>query len=362
MIRVLQYGLSSNEGGIENVFLTMNKEINKDKITFDYIIAGDVLAYEEKFKLMGSKIYKIEHVRHNPIKRFKIFYNFFKNNSTQFDIIHCSYNTLYSIEPIILARLFKIKKIVVHAHSSGHYSNKKINHLFHRINKMLVPLFATDFVACSEVAGNFCFPNRCRKSIIYNPLDIDKFKFNDKYRLEIRNEFCVGDELVIGHVGAFLPVKNQKFLVVIFSKVKMKVPNAKLIFVGDGYMRSQVKSLVDLYGLQDDVIFTGIRNDVNKILSAMDIFVFPSLYEGFAIALAESQASGLICIASDTITREVALDRLKINFVSLNANADRWAEIIISKMNKGNRIIDNGRFKVLSVDSQVQKYEDIYLN
>ena len=169
--------------------------------------------------------------------------------------------------------------------------------------------YATDYFACSELAGRYLFGNKTfdqgKVKIIHNAIDLDKFKFDPDARKKLRKELGIDDEtIVIGHVGRFVQTKNHHFLVYAFKKYHNKNPNTKLLLIGTGPLEEKIKAQVKKLNLEDSVLFLGQRNDTNKLYSVMDIFCLPSLYEGLPVAGIEAQAAGLPCVYSDKVTIE----------------------------------------------------------
>lgn len=154
------------------------------------------------------------------------------------------------------------------------------------------------------------------------------FAYNENIRKKKRNELQIQDKFVIGHIGRFHYVKNHQFLIDIFKSIYEINKNSVLIMVGDGEERITIEQKVKNLGFSKNVIFTGVRIDVHELLQAFDLFVFPSFYEGLPLTLIEAQASGLPCIVSDRITRDVEVTDM-IKFISLDKKADYWAEKIL---------------------------------
>ena len=138
-------------------------------------------------------------------------------------------------------------------------------------------------------------------------MDISRFVFDEKKRTEMRQELGINNEYVIGHVGRFNLQKNHEYLLRIFKEVRVRVPDAKLLLLGDGELFSSIKKLAEEFEIADSVIFAGVHKDVEDYYQAMDIFVLPSLFEGLPVTGIEAQYSGLPCLFSDEITKEVKI-------------------------------------------------------
>ena len=110
----------------------------------------------------------------------------------------------------------------------------------------------------------------------------------------------------------------------IFAEIKKENSNAVLLLVGDGDLRGAIEEKVKSLGLADSVIFTGVRTDIDCILSAMDVFIMTSFNEGLPVSLVEAQASGLHIVATDTISSEINITDL-VEFCSLDDSPKKWA-------------------------------------
>jgi len=231
-------------------------------------------------------------------------------------------------------------------------------------NKLLLKISATDLFACSELAGKVTFGEKNFK-VIRNAIDIEKFRFNETYRSEIRNELGLKDEFVLGHAGRFTYQKNHEFLIEVFAKVKEKEPFAKLLLAGDAvedmsFMENAKKQVEDL-GLTDSVYFLGMRNDAHKLFSAMDVFLLPSRFEGLPLVGIESQAAGLPSIFSDVVTKELSVTPVSI-FLPLD-DEDVWADEILKFRRKERRdYSDLIREAGYSVEDEAGKVERFFLN
>ena len=202
--------------------------------------------------------------------------------------------------------------------------------------------------------------------VMYNAIDLDRFRFNAESRAQARADLgLVGNQFAIGHVGRFTAQKNHAFLIDVFSQVAKRRDDAVLLLVGTGEAGASVKALVDERGLTDRVKFLGQRSDVNRLYQAFDAFVLPSLYEGLGLVGVEAQVSGLPCLLSDVITREVDVTG-ECKFLPID-NSAVWANEInlLSPYSYEDRIsISSGLFADYNIDLQgkrlTRKYLDLY--
>jgi glycosyltransferase involved in cell wall biosynthesis len=188
---------------------------------------------------------------------------------------------------------------------------------------------ATVKLAPSDLAAIYTFGEKQYRdgkvNILHNGVDLEVYRYDPEARARIREEFALGDCFVVGHVGRFSRQKNHKFLLPIFAKIKEKRTDARLLLVGTGELEAQIRTQAEELGILDDIIFTGVRSDVPALLSAMDVFVLTSLYEGMPNTVIEAQATGLPCVISDTITRQASVADI-VAFLPLEQSAEIWAD------------------------------------
>ena len=324
MKKILQIGMSSSLGGIEVFLKNLYDNINREKFQIDFIDTTEKgICYKEYFEQHNSKVYKIVPRRENFYKNKKQLEEIIKNGG--YDVVHFHLNTLSYISPILLANKYNIK-MIVHSHNEWKGKNIKVS-LLHKINKRKIENMNIDRLACSEVAGKWIFGNK-PFMVINNGIDTKKFKFSMLQREKIREELKIPNNYtVIGNVAAFREQKNHKFLIDIFYDYLKINPQSILLLVGEGKLKKDIQEKVKKLGIENNVKFLGIRDDVNLLMNAFDIFVFPSLYEGFGIALLEAQCNGILCFASDTIPKSVKVSE-NLKFLSLKEDSNYWAEYI----------------------------------
>lgn len=334
-------------GGVEAVVMNYYKNIDRTKIQFDFICDNDStdIPYDEIKKLGGRVILippyqKIFEYEKELLKIFK------ENN---YQIVHSHINTL-SAFPLRVAKKAKIKIRIAHSHSTTNKKEWKKN-LLKQILRPFSKLYATDYMACSELAGRWLFGNKeyNRKNVylLNNAIDLDKFKYNEKIRTEKRKELKIKDDnLVIGHIGRFVEQKNHRFLIDIFNEIYKTNKKAILLLIGKGPLETEIKEKVEKLGLTKVVYFLGQRSDVNELYQVFDVFLLPSLYEGLPVVGVEAQATGNLCYFSTSMTKETkVLDTTK--FMSLENTPKEWSKNIFKDLKK---------YKKTDTKDQVSKY------
>ena len=200
------------------------------------------------------------------------------------------------------------------------------------ILKPFIGVFSTQKMACGYNAAKWLYGENIDNVILLkNAIDSDKFKFNIGVRNTLRGQLGVSNKIVFGHVGHFERQKNHEYLIDVFNLIRKEKYNAVLLLLGDGSLENSIKQKVDELALNDSIIFVGTVKDVSPYLQAMDIFIFPSLFEGFSLALTEAQCSGLKCFVSENIPPEINFTGL-VNFLPISDSPTVWSNCILSDM------------------------------
>jgi len=348
-MNVLIHGIVNNfAGGIENFIINYFRNIDKSKIQFDFVSYNNKPAFYDELIEQGSHVYIIPGRRKNYFKCYNQMKKIFLEK--KYDAVWANVCSLSDILILKFAYIFNIKKRIVHAHNSSIKSWFTITGILHIINKRKIMKYCTDFWTCSQKAGQFMFPSAVIKlkkyRIIRNAIDVKRFEFNKEIRLQKRKELNFENKIVIGHIGRFHIQKNHVFLLKIFKEINKMNPDTILLLVGSGELFDQIKNQAKLFEIEEKVYFYGTSTNIPELLNAMDIFLFPSYYEGLGIVLIEAQASDLACIISDVIPHEVIITD-KVYPISLNETADLWANIVLEKIsierkNNYSCIKDNG--------------------
>ncbi len=334
MIRILQMGMTDNQGGIETFLINYYRNIDKSKIQFDFTnIYNNKLCYQDEIEKSGGKIYEVSNYYKHPIKYIKDVIKIIKENN--YSIVHCNMNSAVMIYPLIAAKIAHAKFIIAHSHNSS--SDKGIvKKVLHNINRNFIPFLATNYWACSDKAGIWFFKKNVKSEkfkIINNAVDLNDFKYDENVRIKIRKELNIDeDNLVIGHVGRFNKQKNHEYLIEIFNQILLIEPKSTLLLIGEGPLKEDIINKANAMKIDKKIIFLGYRNDVNKLMMAMDCFVLPSLYEGLPLVGVEAQASGLPFICSSSITDEILLSDYSVK-IDLSENPKKWADNILKMKN-----------------------------
>ena len=333
MIKVLHINAGSKVfGGVSSFCLNIYRNIDREQIQFDFLTpdVSTYTQYKEEIQKMGGQIYELG-IRASSLNgKFRLWFalkDFLSQH--EYDIIHINSGVLlFNCVVAGTCRKASDSVIFVHSHSNG--GRSKAKELFSGVLKEYLVKQADVLLACSKSAAEYMFPAQCISNvqIMNNGIMADRFGYSSEIRKRIRDELKLSNKFVIGHVGRFSKEKNHPFLLDLLSKVKKKKDNAVLLLVGDGPQFETIRSLCAQKDLEDSVIFTGTRTDINQIYQSMDVFVLPSLYEGFGIVNIEAQASGLKCVISTAVPAEVNITGNVIQ-LDLSSPLERWAEEVL---------------------------------
>lgn len=337
MKRILQFAIASSQGGYTQYVTNIWRLIDKNKIHFDFVTFSKHIDFAEEFIRNGCKVYQMSVY---PEEDMELFISEFRNileNGYDVIEIHTSFWKNTIVEQLAKERGIKS---IVHAHSTGISRVKDTENeeeLLERhleIKSKLNQNVADYYFACSKDAakwlyGDFIPEQKIR--IINNTIDTKRFCFQPILREQIRRQLELTDKFVIGHVGRLEQVKNQQFIIKILVSVQKLLKNTVLLLVGDGTLKESLKLLAHNLGVGDSVIFTGRKKDTELYYHAMDVFLLPSIIEGFPIVLLEAQCNGLKCICSKAVTQDVYLTN-DITGIELE-DCERWVEEIYKAHN-----------------------------
>ena len=356
-------------GGSDLVAVRLEENLNKDKFECVYCVRRT-----EPGPLEAELIKRNARIIHVPDEKIGYFQSFvfylelLKNE--RFDIVH-SHLMFFSAIVLLAAKIRKVPVRVAHSHfSKPLFEEKGIVKLLHSIYRFLMrrllKIVCNKMLACSIPTGEFLYGKKCfaKKGIVLNNgIDFSEYEFNQEFRDEIRSEFNIKpNDVLLGHIGQMWYAKNHSFLIDIFNEYHKQNKNSYLMLVSDGPLRDEIENKVNGLGLSDSVIFTGFRNDCNKLLMAMDCFVFPSIHEGFPLTLIEAQATKLPCVVSDVVT-EVAKFNENFVFESIIDNSIKWVEAVNIVTQIERCFIDINKIKneydIIIIANELEK---LYLN
>lgn len=318
MIRVLHVVDSMNRAGQETFIMNVYRQIDRSKIQFDFLqFQPGPADFDEEILSLGGRI-------HHAVAKGTDFRNSMAQitaivQENNYHIVHRHFSNASMFLELWAAKRGGAGCLIAHSHNTSS-QNIKQHYLFR------LPLYRISdwHLACAEDAGHWMFGDRAFH-IIPNGIDGNVFRYDKAASLRIREELGItADQLVFGHVGRFNEVKNHAFILEVFKEIVAEVPDARLILAGDGNLRPAMEQWTKHNQLDQHVHFVGVRSDISALMSAMNLFLMPSLYEGLPVTLVEAQATGLPCLVSDVVTEDIAITPC-IEFLNLQEPAKLWA-------------------------------------
>lgn len=359
MVRILHIVTYMGRGGIETMLMNYFRRIDKTKIQFDFLVHRDFIAdYDDEIESLGGKIYRFPVL--NPFsKEYKSKLRKFFLGHREYKIVHSHVDSMSSV-PLKIAKECGVPIRIAHAHNCSEVKNLK--YYLKLYYKSKLPKCANYFFACSNEAGKWLYGDR-EFTLLNNAIDTKQYAFNKEARVKIRNEFSISDDtLVIGSVARFEPQKNHSFALDVFKKLIDRKPNCILLLVGDGSLKNDIIEKSKLLKIDDKVIFAGVREDVPCVLQAMDLFLFPSFFEGLPVSIIEAQTSGLPCLISDKVPIECKKTDI-VDVCSLSDDTSIWVDKIVNltrlTRSDGSDAITNAGF---DISENARKLEDFYLS
>ena len=349
-----------DRGGIETFLMNIYSKIDRSKVQFDFLATREQKGvFDEKILSLGGKVYSIPHIHKVGLVQYRKNVIHFLERHNDYKMIHCHMNT-WSGFFLPIAKKCNIPIRIAHSHSTQNAPFPKSiaeakEFIFKKLMKSFIKDSATHYFACGSDAGEWLYGKSLADkavTIIKNGVDTETIRYKAEIAEQVRKSLEIAKEtLVVGHIGSMRTVKNHVFLLDIFEAIHKRVPNSILCLVGDGNLRGFLEGRVQAKGLKNQVKFLGIRDDVYNLLKGFDVFVMPSLFEGFPVSVVEAQAAALTCVISDRITHEADMGMDLIRFVGLTQSPECWAEMVLKNRNT-DRTMSTDNLMELGYDSQ----------
>lgn len=305
--------------GVASFVMNYLRNLNHDAVQMDIVsYRKGASPYYAEVKSFGGNVYFLPSIKNLPL-HIKMCNQIL--NEGQYDIIHD--NTLHISIPLMWCAKRRGTTVrILHSHNSK-MGETKTKELRNKVFRPVLCSLATDYVACSHVAGKMLFKEE-KFEILPNVIRTEIYKFNESKRREVREKMGVQDKLVVGTVGRLAEQKNPLFAMKVFEQLLKIESNAEYWWIGDGELGESVKQYINQAGLSQNIKMLGSRDDTADLYQGMDVFFLPSLFEGLPVTGIEAQAMGLPVVVSDSVTSEMVYTNL-IDFVSLSEPLQAWA-------------------------------------
>lgn len=338
-MRVLFFIPTFSSGGAEAFIVNLIENLDREKYILELLCIDAVPGvYDERLKKINVKMHMlVNEIVVNPVKRYikayKAFEHFITDNKGKYDVIHFNIAQGEELPFIHMAKKFEVPIRILHSHNSS--VNSKLKYIGHVICKVTFCDDVTDYLACSDIAAKWLLPPKVfyhkKYRVIKNGIEVEKYQFSEDQRFKKRKELQLGNKPVFLNIGRLNHQKNQSFLIEVFQIIRQMLPNALLLVAGEGDLREELEKKTFEYSLQDSIYWIGNRNDVPSLLSAADVFLLPSLFEGLPYTIIEAQASGIRCVISDTISEECVVTDL-VERIGLSTTP--YAEFAVAQYNQ----------------------------
>lgn len=359
MVRVLHVVGTMNRGGIETMLMNFYRNIDRDKIQFDFAVHGSGIGeYEPEIRALGGRIYHVRSKSESFLGNLADLTRVVKENHYNIVEVHQDAMSMFALR---CAKKGGASVRIAHAHSTSMPPS--------RLGKIVYPYalkrtlrYTTDKFSCSRKSAEYLFQgNVAGTHYIYNGIETERFRFSESAREKIRQMYELGDAFVLGQVGNFLHPKNQLFTLEVFRELLKMNPQARLVFCGAGKDMEACRQRASDLGILQAIVFAGNVDNVHEMLSAFDALILPSFYEGFPVSVIEGQCSGLSCFVSDTITQETKITD-RIHYCSLKAAPRVWAQEILGVPDTDRHAYaDQVKQAGFDIGSVIHKLQEFYL-
>lgn len=364
-IRILQVlDKISQNSGVSAVVTNYYFHMDHARIQFDFLLYEQPKEeWKSKLTEQGAEIYVTGQPGGREIYAYgKAVEQFFAVHQGEYQVVHVHIpNAAFVI--LRCAKKYDVPVRIVHSHNARGADGvlKKVRNFV--LNKWGI-CYANQYYACGEAAGRYLYGKKKVESgkitILNNAINLEKYYYNKQSREKIRGKLGVSDEILLGHIGRFAEQKNHRGLLEIFAELQKRDIRCRLVLLGDGPLQGEMKEYAMKEGIADKVIFAGVVKNAEEYLSAMDLFVFPSLYEGLPVVCVEAQAAGLPCLVSVDVTREIGLTEL-VTFME-SRDVSKWCdkiETLVRHLPDRNKCL---QIDAYDIDKQARRLEEIYLS
>ncbi len=332
-IRVLVVGMTATDGGIEHFLMAYCKRMSKQNIRFDFLCRDQTIACQAEAEKIG-RVYSVTRRNVNAARYYREINSFFAEHGKEYDVIWDNEYVFDDITPLQKAAEIGIPVRIAHCHNPQNGDRSaagRAQGLLHRINHHVLSRYATVLWASSEECARWACPALDLPwAVIPNAIDVRKFRFSQQIRREVREEYDLTDCLVVGYVGRLEYQKNLPFLLDSFRHLHEREPKTRLVMVGDGAELTELEAKAVTLGIENEVLFLGKREDVDRLLQAFDLFALPSHFEGFGMTVMEAQATGLPCLLSTNVPQATKLTK-NVKFLKAEDPAI-WAEEMLNML------------------------------
>lgn len=305
--RLLCIVSNMDTGGAETFLMKMYRQLDRTRYQMDFVVSGDGRGYyEDEIEQLGGIVYRITRKTEDFVAFRRELAAAVRDDGCPC-VLRIGSDALSAID-LWVAKRAGARRLALRS-SNASDGKGSLGMFLQKAFRRLLTSVADVKIAPSDLAAAYTFgPKAVSNGEVHylcNALDLNAYTFSPESRSAIRSELRIEpDALVVGHVGRFAQQKNHGFLIEVFAELLKVRPDARLVLVGQGELEGEVRAKAKAFGVLDGIVFAGVRPDVPALLSAFDVLALPSLYEGMPNVVIESQAAGLTCAVSNTVTRQ----------------------------------------------------------
>lgn len=350
-MRVLEIMGSLHRGGAETMIMNFYRAFDKQLCQMDFIVHAEFIDdYRQEAELLGAKVILLSRPGQVGARKYICELTNAIVNNGPYDAVHIHTN-YQAFLAVIAAKRAGISKIIVHSHTTNFKRHEIV------INRIVMKHFRTKNIACGMAAGDAFF-GKNNYIVLNNAIDITRFTNTDKESVENQKKAIYSDCKIIGHLGSFTLPKNHQFIIKFAKELSKCRSDFKVLLYGEGEYEKDIQKLIADYNLVDIVMLCGVTNDAPKAYKMFDLFILPSIYEGFPVTLVEAQISGTYCLASTNISSECDLGIDRLEYLDLNVN--EWAERVDVLLDQNKTDMDNISVDQFDVNVKWKELYSIY--
>lgn len=362
MKKILVAGSQLGIGGAEKVERDIALYADPQKYTVHFLIyRSTVDTYEQELLEKGFTCFHVPEPSENYLHFFRSVLRLMRQE--KYHAVHV--HTMFSSGWVMLAaKMAGVPVRICHAHSALDNGQGFVKAVYEAVMRVLILSCSTDLVACGVKAGQRLYGEKAfakRGQLVLNGIAVESYAYRADRAAAIREKLGMEKSWIIGHTGHLAAVKNQSFLIELMPLILEKQPNARLLLLGEGPDRPMLEEKISQMVLQNVVVLTGNVTEVADYLSAMDVFAFPSLYEGLPLSVMEAQANGLPCVISDRVPEDVFLTDL-VHALPLDGGAEPWVEALLRSARRDparyNQALLNSEYTVQAAMDKIYRIYD----
>lgn len=329
-MKVLHIVSTMDRGGAESLIMSIYRNIDHSKLQFDFIThSSNKGGYDDEILSLGGRIFNVPSLGScGPVSYVKKLTSIMSQNS--YAAVH-SHTDFQSGFPTLSAKLSGVPKRISHSHSNNWPNGNGMKaRATLKLLRLLIKWTATDYCCCSDEAGEFLFGKKSKVEVLNNGINVREFtSVTVQSRNSVLKELALPKDVrLIGHVGRFSESKNHLFILKVMKRLIEEDEKYMLLLVGDGPLIEKIKAEAEKLEILKSVRFLGVRDDIPRLMNAFDMFLFPSLFEGFGIVTIEAQSAGTPCVVSDRVPKTTDMGLNLMTYLSLDEGIDSWAEKI----------------------------------